>query len=415
MSKSHLQQGMHQSMTAGAGMQLGMRILQASQMELEQIVTQALQSNPTLEEQISNSAPVENSVSYGSSNYIEQVGSSITLQEHLQDQIQQDNHSPALTTAALELIEQLDDRGYFDEENPPVDSDALRLIQSLDPAGVGARSLSECLLLQLHALGEGKGIAAELISQHWQQLIQHRYAEAAKAMDIDEDAIRGAAHRIARLNPHPASIFAPVEQDIIIPDIEVIEEDQEERGEKQLLVTLTGAYIPQLALNADYRSMMAEQADNAQVRNYLSRCFREGRELIAAIEQRQHNLLLVARAIVTRQQAFFLHPQGELRPLKMEQIAEDTQLHLSTVSRAVRGKYLHCKRGTFELRSFFAQELVGVQQRIRQLIAEELPHQPLSDADLVELLQQEGVEIARRTVSKYRERLGILPAPLRKS
>ncbi len=414
MSKSHLQQGMYQGMTAGAGMQLGMRILQASQMELEQIVTQALQSNPTLEEQISSSPPAEQSAAPSNYNYIEQVGRSISLQEHLQEQILQDSHSPALTAAALDLVEQLDERGYFDEDNPPQDSEALRLIQSLDPAGVGARSLAECLLLQLSALGEGKGIAAELISQHWQQLIQHRYADAAKAMDLEEDAIRGAAHRIARLSPHPGSNFAPVEQDIIIPDVEVIEEDPEGRGEKQLLVTLTGAYIPQLALNADYRSMMAEQAENAQVRSYLSRCFREGRELIAAIEQRQHNLLLVARAIVTRQRQFFTDKQGTLQPLKMEQIAEDTQLHLSTVSRAVRGKYLHCKRGSFELRSFFAQELVGVEQRIKQLIAEESPQSVLSDADLVQLLREEGVEIARRTVSKYRERLGILPAALRK-
>ena len=170
--------------------------------------------------------------------------------------------------------------------------------------------------------------------------------------------------------------------------------------------------------------MMAEHADKPEVRSYLSRCFREGRELIRALGDRQTTLLLVAKAIAEKQAAFFLGKAESIKPLKMEEVAEATQLHISTISRAVRGKYMQTPRGVFELRSLFTTALNTaadtemsadeVKSKIRRYIEEEDTAHPLSDAKLEALLQQENITVARRTIAKYREQMRILPASLRK-
>jgi RNA polymerase sigma-54 factor len=258
----------------------------------------------------------------------------------------------------------------------------------------------------------------KLLQEHWQQLVQHRYAEAARQLGESELAVAGAARRIAQLNPDPGSAFTREERTIAEPDILVHRE-----GDK-LETTLTDANIPRLALSADYREMMAEQADKPEVRQYLSRCFREGRELIKAIADRQQTILQVARAIVQHQRDFFLSGPAALIPLRMEQIAQATGLHVSTVSRAVNGKYLQCSWGVFELRHFFTAALPttghdaispeAVQARIRDLIAGEDSSHPLSDAKLEQLLAAEGITVARRTIAKYRDTLRILPASQRR-
>ena len=235
---------------------------------------------------------------------------------------------------------------------------------------------------------------------------------------MNEEAISLAVHRISRLNPDPGSSFSAVEQPIGAPDVIVL------RRGRDLSVNLTGEMVPNLALSAQYREMLAEQGDKAELRRYLSQCFREGRELIRAIEKRQETILAVARAIVERQRDFFLRGPSCMLPLRMEEIAEATQMHTSTVSRAVNGKYLRCDYGVYELRTFFTAALpttsgeshtsVTVRAQIRALIDAENPASPLSDAALEKLLAQRGISVARRTIAKYRDQLRILPASLRK-
>lgn len=423
-------------MVATAAMQQFMRALQATNMELRTLATQAIAANPALEEL--EPQPAEDTP--GSSNtpdfaatrrhdyLMDSLAEMPSLAEHLEEQIRRSALSAKTEEAALELIQHLDSRGYFTDTpaniaaragwSPALLSKALNAVQDLDPAGVGAADLQESLILQLRREGETHTLAMKLLQEHWQQLVQHRYAEAARQLGESELAVAGAARRIAQLNPDPGSAFTREERTIAEPDILVHRE-----GDK-LETTLTDANIPRLALSADYREMMAEQADKPEVRQYLSRCFREGRELIKAIADRQQTILLVAQAIVAHQQNFFLNGPVALAPLRMEQIAQATGLHVSTVSRAVNGKYLQCAWGVFELRHFFTaalhaagQEVVSpeaVQARIRDLIAGEDTSHPLSDAKLEQLLAAEGITVARRTITKYRDTLRILPASQRR-
>lgn len=421
-------------MVATAAMQQFMRALQATNMELRTLATQAMAANPALEE-LPPPADEERDFStpdFAAARRHDYLLDSLTerpsLQAHLEEQIRRSALPAKVEQAALELVQHLDERGYFSDApadiarqqnwSPALLRKALQAVQDLDPAGVGATDLRESLMLQLRREGEEATLAMQLLQDHWPQLVQHRYADAARALGESETAVAGAAHRIARLNPDPGAAFAREESSVVEPDVLVVLKD----GEPE--VSLTQANVPRLALSAEYREMMADQADKPEVRRYLSRCFSEGREFIKAIADRQNTILQVAQAIVQRQQAFFRQGPAALAPLRMEQVAQDTGLHVSTISRAVNGKFLQCPWGIFELRHFFTTALSGgdsapvspeaVQARIRVLIDDEDPRSPLSDAALEQKLAAEGIEIARRTVAKYRDILRIPPASQRK-
>lgn len=431
-----MEQGMKQNMVASATMQLFMRTLQAGNMELSQQVQQAVAANPALEElpplrETETAQPADREATRRHAAFMDSIAEEQTLQEHLEQQIRTSDLPKDIKSVCLLLIENLDEHGRFgispntlaEEQHisPERLRRALKEVQELEPAGVGAESLQESLIIQLRRAGESKSLAMKLLQEHWQELINHRYEAAARAIGADTHLVQMAARRIARLNPDPGSAFARVEQNIITPDIIVT------CNGREIDIQLTGEGIPRLALSADYRNMMAEHADKPELRQYLSRCFREGRDLIRAIDQRQQTILSVARAIVSRQRDFFFLGTRAMQPLRMEDIAEDTGLHVSTVSRAVNGKYLRCDFGVWELRQFFTTALHGkqesqadlsakaVQARIRQLVDQESPDSPLSDADIAATLADEGIVIARRTVAKYREALRILPANLRRN
>ena len=428
MSNAGMQQGMKQSMVATAAMQQFMRALQASNMELRTLATQAMAANPALEElppeeETEDASTPDYAATQRHDYLLDSLSEAPSLAAHLEEQVRRSALPAKVEEAALELVQHLDERGYFADAPQEIAAQhgwskntltkALQAVQDLDPAGVGAADLRESLVLQLRREGEEHSLAMQLLQKHWQQLVQHRYAEAARELGESELAVAGAARRIAQLNPDPGSAFARENTSIITPDIIVTR-----RGD-ELEVTLTDANIPRLGISAEYREMMAEQADKPEVRRYLSRCFSEGRELIKAIAQRQQTILQVAQVIVQHQRAFFLQGTSALIPLKMEQIADATGLHISTISRAVNGKFLKCSFGVFELRHFFTTALDGVspesiQTRLRELIEAESPLHPLSDARLEQLLAAEGITIARRTIAKYRDQLRILPASQRR-
>ncbi len=419
-------------------MQLFMRALQATGTELEQLVRQAISSNPALEElsppEQTDTIPtdtVDADATRRHDAFINNLSASLTLTQHLEQQIRTNALPKDIEAACLVLIENLDQHGRFivspqdiaKEYNIelPLLHKALLEVQDLEPAGVGAIDLRDSLILQLRRENEHDSLAMLLLQDYWEELIQHRYDAVALRLHIDTNAIQLAARRIARLNPDPGSAFAKVEQQVITPDIIVT------RKGHDLEVQLTDERVPRLTLSADYRNMMAEHADKPELRHYLSRCFREGRELIHALEQRQQTILLVSNAIVSKQKKFFFQGTQAIVPMRMEDIANDTGLHVSTISRAVNGKFLHCDLGVYELRYFFSTSLTtpsgntpstsarSVQARIRELIASESPMNPLSDAAIVSALAADGISIARRTVAKYREELRILPAAQRKN
>ena len=432
-----MEQGMKQNMVASATMQLFMRTLQAANMELTQQVRHAVAANPALEELPPPNTPEDDgpqAIDYEAtrrhSAFMDSLAEEETLQSYLEQQIRTSGLSRELEQACLALIAHLDEHGRFAappasiaEEQmlpPALFRKALKVVQELEPAGVGAIDLQYSLIIQLRRAGEESSLAMRLLHDCWHDLVNHRYEAAARKTGADLNLVQLAARRIARLNPDPGSAFAKVEQQIITPDLVIT------RLGDELDVRLTGEGIPRLALSADYRNMMAEHAEKPELRQYLSRCFREGRDLIRAIDQRQQTILTVANAIVARQRDFFFHGLRAMKPLRMEDIASDTGLHVSTISRAVNGKFIRCDFGVLELRRFFSAALStpsgaekhsaeAVQDRIRQLVAQENPALPLSDTDIAATLADEGIAIARRTVAKYREALHILPAPLRKS
>ena len=429
MSSAGMQQGMKQSMVATAAMQQFMRTLQATNMELRTLTTQAIAANPVLEELPPDAEGHEQSEPDTTATrrhdfLLDSLTEAPSLAAHLEEQIRRSALPAKVEQAALQLVQQLDTRGYFSEA--PADTarqngwstallnKALQAVQDLDPAGVGAVDLRESLMLQLRREGEEHSLAMRLLQDFWPQLVQHRYAETARELGESELAVAGAARRISQLSPNPGAAFAHEDNSVIEPDVLVT------RKGNELEVSLTNANVPRLALSAEYREMMAEQADKPEVRRYLSRCFSEGRELIKAIAQRQETILKVAREIVLRQRAFFLQGPAALAPLRMEQVADATGLHVSTVSRAVNGKFLKCERSIQELRHFFTADLgnsvspEAVQARIRELIEAEKPRNPLSDAKLEQLLAAEGIRIARRTIAKYRDQLRIPPSGMRK-
>lgn len=423
-----MQQGMKQNMVATAAMQQFMRALQSTSMELRTLVSQAMAANPALEElqpEANEDDTLTPDIAAGQHHdyLLDSLTDAPSLVAHLEEQVRRSALPAKVEAAALELVQHLDDRGYFTEvpEALAAQNDwcrntlkkALQAVQDLDPAGVGALDLRDSLMLQLRREGESDSLAMQLLQEHWQQLVQHRYADAARELGTSELAVSGAARRIAQLNPDPGSAFARENNSIITPDIIV------SRKGDELEVSLTEANIPRLCISSEYREMMAERADKPEVRRYLSRCFSEGRELIKAIAQRQQTILHVAQAIAQHQRDFFLQGPAVLRPLKMEQIADTTGLHISTISRAVNGKFLKCSFGIYELRHFFTTALDGIspeaiQARLRELIEAEDSKHPHSDARLEQMLAAEGITIARRTIAKYRDLQHILPASLRK-
>lgn len=433
-------------MVAGASLQMFMRVLQSSTMGLEQLARQAMATNPVLEEEAPRDAADEQDDAQGMAPMgseaarrhdfmLESLREAPSLHEHLKGQVMRSGMESSVARAALLLIDELDARGFFEE--PPEKaaarlglsrgllSQALHVLHDLEPAGVGARDLRDSLSIQLAQAGEKGGLPYRLLESCWEDLVRHRYDAAAKTLGVSEQDVRQAAGRISRLNPDPGAPFAREQNAAVLPDLLV---RFDEHGAMEVVPAQVP--VPRLRIDGAYQDMLARYADNREVRAYLSRCFREGRELIKAIADRQETILAIGKVIAARQKEFFLRGPSALLPLKMEDVAGEAGVHVSTVSRAVNNKYLLCSWGLFELRSFFQSALQGatddggkagesvaagaVQARIRALVDAENSAKPLSDAKIEARLAEEGITVARRTIAKYRDRMKILPASLRK-
>jgi len=352
-----------------------------------------------------------------------------TLQQNLIGQLNQSLLSASDRKAAELIIGNIDDNGFLQstpEEMalnsgiPKEDFEKmLVLIQSFYPSGVGARDLRECLLIQLARGGKERSLEYKIVSEHMEDLGKRRFPEIARRMGISVEDVQKAADNIARLTPRPGQVFAAAPQNYVLPDVMVEKVD----GEYQ--VSSNNEQIPHLRISNLYKDIIASgNTQTSDVKDYVRDKIRSGKFLIRSIHQRQQTILNIAWQIVSRQRDFLEHGPSHLKPMTMGNVADAVGLHETTVSRAVSGKYMATPQGVFEMKYFFTsgyQTATGeslsntsVKEAILDLVKHENGSAPLSDHEIVEILGERGIPIARRTVAKYRTELNILPSHMRR-
>jgi RNA polymerase sigma-54 factor len=352
-----------------------------------------------------------------------------TLQQNLIAQLNQTVLSANDRKAAELIVGNIDEDGFLQstpEEmalnsgNPQDDFErGLELIQTFYPAGVGARDLRECLLIQLRRQGKEHSLEHRIVSEHMDDLGRHRFQEIARRMSINVEDVQKTADNIARLNPRPGQVFAAAPQNYVLPDVIVEQVD----GEYQ--ISFNNEQIPHLRISNLYKDIIASgDSQSSDVKDYIRDKIRSGKFLIRSIHQRQQTIMNIAQQIVSRQRDFLEHGPSHLKPMTMAEIAEAVGVHETTVSRAVSGKYMATPQGVFDMKYFFTggyQTATGeslsntsVKQSILDLVKHESGSAPLSDHEIVEILSERGIPIARRTVAKYRTELNILPSHMRR-
>ena len=450
-------QGLALQQTLSPQMQQSLHILQAPLMELRQLVTAELEANPTLEEeprevarepegeesqrteltdqwneyyaQRATSEPWTADAQARRQHFFDSQTKAPTLQQHLLDQMNGSEISSQNRGIALVIIGNIDDQGYLRATVAEMASQAggleeevekvIEMVQGFDPAGVAARDLSECLFIQLRRSGRQYSLESRIVQHYLEELSRRKLPEIARLCHVSLADVQNAAESIARLEPRPGRPFSAEDEQTILPDVIV------ERDGDDYVVSLNDDEIPSLRIGDRYKDMLSQAAGDREVRDYLREKIRGGRFFIRCVQQRQHTLLNIAREIVDRQRDFFDLGPAHLRPMTMSKVAQAVGVHETTVSRAVSGKYLSSPRGLFELKYFFTSgyttnngEAVSnesVRQAIAEIVRTEDSKHPLSDQDIVAMLSERGLPIARRTVAKYREQIGILPSHLRKS
>jgi len=428
---------LRQHLTLTPQVQQALKLLQMSALEFAQEMEQALTANPFLEEnpeapapqrdgggaeelvvpqeRASSAAPVERDQDdWGGGSEAQP-----SLQQHLREQLMISQMGDRDRALAHMIIDSLDDDGYFKmsfEELAalvPAEQDvraedfapSLRLVQSLDPAGIAARSLDECLLLQLEILAEdtpARDTAMAIVRGNLGLLANREWARLQHAVSCDEATLHKARALIRSLDPRPGHRFGAQEARYVIPDVIV------KKSRDRWVALINPASLPRVRLNRAYADALSRNSSNAS----LARHLQEARWLLRSIEQRFATIQRVADAIVARQRGFFEYGEVAMKPLTLKLIAGELGLHESTVCRVTNSKYMATPRGLFEFKHFFSRRLAtenggaasatAVRAVMKELIAAEDPRAPLSDAELARLLAQQGLKVARRTITKYR-------------
>jgi RNA polymerase sigma-54 factor len=464
-------------------LQQAIKLLQLSRVELEELISQELQENPTLEEgppeekeggqeaavageaEISETALPEVKRELSTADkigtldwqeYIDTHSNSVhgsltaeasrdddegppswentltkktSLEDHLVWQLRMSRLTEREEAIGSYMIGNLDEHGYLGisleevcqatEATAKETERVLKQIQLFDPVGVAARDLRECLLVQLENLGLSSSLAARIVSDHLHQLENKRYDRLARDLGVSVEEVVDAAHLIASLEPRPARGFEEEEIRTIIPDVSV------EKISDEYVVFLNDDGIPRLRVSSLYRRLAGREGEEEEsARQYLQEKVRAATWLIKSIQQRQQTLYRVTQSIFKFQHDFLDLGVRHLKPMVLKDVAEDIGMHESTVSRATANKYVHTPQGLFELKYFFQSGLKSgngedvasesVKDKIRGIISTEDPKRPYSDQYIAGLLSQESIDIARRTVAKYREAMGILPSSKRR-
>jgi RNA polymerase sigma-54 factor len=476
-----LRQRQNQSLVLAPQLRHSLKILQVAALDLRSVIQEELQSNPTLEElpmdgvsldqEQTEGAAENNESGEGADNreemdfskeydiltkldddwkdYMSQAGgaqpytsedaerrqhffdslvSETSLQEHLMRQAELADTPDDVLKALSHLVGSLDDRGFLTQSASdvalqaglPLDAvqEAVRQLKTFEPAGIGAATLAECLLLQLQVKGRSDVLAARIIREHFALLTRRRIPEIARKLGVHTDDVQEAIEEIGALDPAPGRRFAEDNNRVVVPDVTV------EKDGDEWKIHLNSDYIPRLRISSTYKDLIAKGSLSKQERDYLRERIRSGKFLINSIDQRQQTIERITREIIKVQLEFFEHGVSKLRPLTMTQIADVVGVHETTVSRAIANKYIKTPHGVFEFKFFFTpgyQSDTGasvsntsVKDMINDLISGEDRSQPLSDQEIVVKLEEKGIKIARRTVAKYREELGLLPSNLRR-
>ena len=360
--------------------------------------------------------------------FFDSLTTETSLQQHLMQQAELADYPPATLAALRYLVGSLDDRGYLTATlsdlallaSLPLETmqAASRILKTFEPAGIGAENLSDCLLIQLTQKGREKSVAARIIRDHLALLVRRRIPDLARKTGLANEIIQEAIEEIGTLDPAPGRRFADDANRVVVPDVTV----EKDAGEWKII--LNHDYIPRLRLSNTYKDLIAKGRLTKAESDYLREKLRSGKFIINAIEQRQRTIERITREIIKHQSEFFEEGVSKLKPLTMTQIADIIGVHETTVSRALANKYMQTPHGVFEMKYFFTsgyQSQAGlsvantsVKEMIADIIAGEDPGKPLSDQEIVGLLQSKGLSIARRTVAKYREELGLLPSNLRR-
>ena len=351
-----------------------------------------------------------------------------TLHEYLLQQLRLSRLEPRALGIGEALVDAIDDDGYIKDTLEMVQDclrpdlecsieeieSVLRVVQAFDPAGVGARSLGECLELQLGQLAPDTPglVTAIAIVRHHLELVREPRPALRRAVGADDDELDHAVALVRSCHPRPGSTIQPYRPDYLVPDVYV------RRSSRGWEVELNSGALPKIRVNPTYAKQLTR--DHGQMRELL----KEAHWLIRSLKIRNDTLLTVARCIVERQAAFLDHGEESMRPLVLREVAEAVDKHEATISRITTGKYMHTPRGVFEFRYFFSSHVAAVdgtemssvviRAKIRKLIESENPGSPLSDSRLTELLAADGAQVARRTVAKYREAMRIAPSSERR-
>jgi RNA polymerase sigma-54 factor len=466
MAGMELIAGVAQQQALSPQMQQSLQLLQTPVAELRQLVAAELASNPLLEEeppQAERSDPAEPPPEDSAAE--QSAGITSSLQEEWRDYMPQHSGSGTFSAEAEErrrhlfdslstrptlrefvigqaagfdpgefgLVEliagNLDQDGYLRASREELARSAgvpehvlegvLAKVREFEPPGVGASDLADCLILQLQRRGEGNGLAVRILRHHLGRLARHRYDEIARDLRVPVADVNAAVRLIASLEPKPGRPYAEADEQGVIPDLIVIPDGE------GFAVRLNEEDLPRLRISQQYKDLLAGRGENEDLLLYLREKIRGARVFLRSIQQRQQTLLAIGNRIVECQEEFFRRGTSALKPLIMAQIADAVGLHVTTVSRAVSGKYMETPQGLFEMRYFFTpgfQNSDGssvsnetVKEAIREMVEKEMSRTPLSDQEIVEALAERGLKVARRTIAKYREQLGILPSHLRKS
>ena len=452
MLKPSLQLKLGQSLTMTPQLQQAIRLLQLPVLDLNAQIQEALEENIMLEMEdlpdvprttAESTAEVEtikveeswqtrtnergqdsgwNGEGRPITEFADESGDS--LHEHLYWQIEMEDFSAREAVIGEALVDSINDDGYLAadteeivaslDEQPPVSADeverTLAKLQKLDPVGVGARSLSECIVLQIRQLDKstpGYQLALDIAADHLDLVAGREYGELRRGLRTSEEHLHEALALVRACNPKPGLSVSSTAAEYVIPDVFVRKVDG------RWLVEISPTGVPRLSVNQQYAKLLRGSAEHAVLKSQLQ----EARWLIRSLEIRNETLLKVATSIVSRQKQFLEHGDEAMKPMVLRDIAEEIGMHESTISRVTTNKYMHTPRGVFEFKYFFSSHLssesgedqssTSVRAKIRKLISAENPAKPLSDSKITNLLKDEGISVARRTVAKYREAMNI--------
>ena len=348
-----------------------------------------------------------------------------SLTAFLCDQLDRRHLPKPLLALSRYIAELVDEDGWLTQEDldglldlkipQGLIDQALAAVQSLDPAGVGARDLSECLLLQLARQDHVCPAVMDIVTRFLPELSRKHYGPISRELGLTVEEIQAAEKVISSLEPHPGRAFQPAEPTVYVrPDIFIVELDGEWK------VMLNEYYLPRVSIS-DYYARLLKESDEKETKEYLQQKMQQAKWLLNSLERRGSTLRSCAEAILNAQRAFFSGVTAELAPMSLSSLAEALGVHPSTVSRATKGKFLQCRQGTYPLRYFFSRAVgqqgpsqQAVKRKLLELVRDEDPSHPLSDQRLCQLLSAQGIQVARRTVAKYRLELGLRSSTARK-